>query len=74
MGFVPHTQDELKKMGITEGKNYRIEYANKDYFNGEEIIEQSDGIAVVSSDGKIYFNVVDPYGMDKLILKARVVG
>jgi len=73
MGFTPHTQDALKKMGITEGENYLIEYANKDYFNGEEIIEQSNGTAVVSSDGKIYFYVVDPYGMDKLILNARVV-
>ncbi len=73
MSFTPHTQDQLRALNIKQGEYYQVEYANKDYFNGEELIERAEGIAVVSSDGNIYFNVTDPYGMDKLVLKARVI-
>ena len=71
--FTPHTQDQLRALHIKQDERYLVEYANKDYFNGEELIERSEGIAVVSSDGNIYFNVTDPYGMDKLVLNARVI-
>lgn len=72
MAFIPHTQEELKNLDIKSGQSYKIEYANKDYYNGEETIEQGKGLAFMS-DGNIYFNVVDPYGMDKLIMKVRVI-
>lgn len=72
MSFTPHTQEELQNLNIINGQTYQIEYKNKDYFNGEETIEK--GIAtVVVIEGNIYFNVVDPYGMDKLIMHARVL-
>ena len=72
MAFIPHTQEELKNLNIITGESYTIQYANKDYYNGEETIEKGSGTAILS-DGKIYFNVVDPYGMDKLIMKARIL-
>jgi len=73
MAFVPHTQDELKNLNVHAGETYSIEYVNKDYYNGDETIEKGKGTAF-SSDGNIYFNVVDPYGMDKLIMKVRCLG
>ena len=73
MAFIPHTQDELKSFNLMDGKSYSLEYQNKDYYNGEETIEKGKGIAI-TSDGNIYFNVTDPYGMDKLIMKARYIG
>ncbi len=73
MAFTPHTQQELKTLNITAGNLYQIEYQNKDYYNGEETIEKGTGTAFIS-DGKIYFNVIDPYGMDKLIMKVRYIG
>ncbi len=72
MTFIPHTQDELKKLNIIAGKNYTIQYANKDYYNGDETIEIGNATAIKTNE-EIYFNVVDPYGMDKLIMKARVI-
>jgi len=73
MGFAPHTQEELSTMNLKENETYLIEYINKDYFNGEETIEKADASAIFN-DGKIYFNVTDPYGMEKLIMNARIVG
>lgn len=73
MAFIPHTQAELHKLNIIAGKTYSIRYANKDYYNGEETIEVGKGTAILT-DGNIYFNVVDPYGMDKLIMKVRYIG
>lgn len=73
MIFTPHTQNELNTMNLKEDATYLIEYINKDYFNGEETIEQADASAVFN-DGKIYFNVTDPYGMEKLIMNARIIG
>ena len=72
MAFIPHTQEELQSFGIKDGESCKIEYLNKDYFNGDENIERGDATAVVSR-GNIYFNVIDPYGMDKLVMKARVI-
>lgn len=72
MVFVPHTQEELQHLGIKQGDSCKIKYLNKDYFNGAENIEQGDA-TVILSNGDIYFNVIDPYGMDKLVMKARVI-
>ena len=72
MTFVPHTQEELKNFNITIGSTYKLEYKNKDYYNGEETIEKGQGVAL-ANNGEIYFNVIDPYGMDKMIMKARVL-
>jgi len=72
MAFVPHTQEELQQLGIQKGNVYKIEYLNKDYFNGDESIEQGNATAI-ESQGNIYFSVVDPYGMDKLVMKVRVL-
>ena len=72
MAFIPQTQEELKNLNIIAGKSYSIEYANKDYYNGEETIEKGNGTAIVTNDN-IYFNVVDPYGMDKMIMKVRIL-
>ena len=49
-----------------------ITYRNKDYFNGEETVELGKCTAVVTEKG-IFFNVLDPYGMDKLVMQARVI-
>lgn len=73
MTFKPHTQEELKGFNLIAGQSYSLEYQNKDYYNGEETIEKGKGIAIMS-DGNVYFNVTDPYGMDKLIMKARYLG
>ena len=72
MAFTPFTQEELKNLNIVAGESYHIEYQNKDYYNGEETIEKGSGVAMINS-GNIYFNVIDPYGMDKLIMKARIL-
>jgi len=73
MAFKPHTQEELKNLNIISGKSYSLQYINKDYYNGEETIEKGDGTALLN-DENIYFNVTDPYGMDKLIMKVRILG
>lgn len=72
MAFIPHSQEELKNLNIVAGESYSIEYQNKDYYNGEETIEKGRGTALINNDN-IYFNVIDPYGMDKLIMKVRVL-
>jgi len=72
MAFISQTQEELKNLNITAGNSYKIEYQNKDYYNGDETIEKGTGIAFLN-DNDIYFNVIDPYGMDKLIMKVRVL-
>lgn len=72
MAFIPHTQEELKNLNIIAGNTYKIEYPNKDYYNGDETIEKGSAVALLN-DGKIYFTVTDPYGMDKLTMKARVL-
>ena len=73
MLFIPYTQAQLKALKIADGVSYDIEYLNKDYFNGEETVEKSRATAVVTEEG-IYFNVIDPYGMEKLVMQVRVVG
>jgi hypothetical protein len=72
MAFTPHTQNELKQLNITAGQSYPIEYANKDYFNGEDTIEKAIGTAI-QSDDNIYFTVTDPYGMDKMVMQVRIL-
>ena len=72
MNFTPHTQKDLKTMAIKEGGLYLIEYLNKDYFNGEEIVEKANGTAIIN-EGSVYFNVTDAYGMDKLIMNFRII-
>ena len=72
MNFKPYTQDELKKLNIVENETYKIEYLNKDYFNGEETIEITTAKAIIN-DGKIIFVVIDPYGMDKFVNNVKIV-
>lgn len=72
MSFTPHSQEELQLLDIQAGKSYLIQYANKDYFNGEDTIEEGKATPFIS-EGNIYFNVIDPYGMDKLIMQAKVL-
>ena len=72
MSFTPQTQEELKSLNIVVGKSYTIEYKNKDYYNGEETIEKGTATAI-EMDGKIYFNVMDPYGMEKLVMEVKVL-
>ena len=72
MAFIPHTQAELQKQNITQGNPYKIEYLNKDYYNGEETIEKGTATALLS-EGNIYFSVVDPYGMDKMVMQVRIL-
>ena len=70
--FKASTQEELKSLQIQIGQQYKIRYINKDYYNGEETIELGVGTAI-NSGGQIYFNVLDPYGMDKLIMQVQVL-
>lgn len=72
MSFKPDTQNQLKTSNIVIGESYLIEYPNKDYYNGEETIEKGKGVAFMN-DGNIYFNVIDPYGMDKMVMKVRLI-
>lgn len=72
MKFIAHTQEELKKFNLKLNSTYAIEYLNKDYYNGEETIEKGKGVAFMSADN-IYFNVTDPYGMDKMVMNVRVL-
>lgn len=73
MSFTPHTQEQLRALRVLEGKRCKIEYLNKDYFNGEESVEKAEATAVLVED-KICFSAPDPYGMEHLIMQARVVG
>lgn len=72
MNFKANTQEELKKLGIEEDKEYLVEYLNKDYFNGEETLEKTKAKAIVN-DGQILFVVPDPYGMEKFISEVKVI-
>jgi hypothetical protein len=72
MSFVADSQEHLQSLNVVAGNRYKIEYQNKDYYNGEETIEQAEATAVIA-EGKIYFNVVDPYGMDKMVMKVRIL-
>ena len=72
MKFIAHTQDELKVLNLINGKSYRIQYLDKDYFNAEETVVKGLGVAMVNED-KIYFTITDDYGMDKLIINARIL-
>ena len=72
MKFIAHTQDELRHMQIKEGSQYLVEYLNKDYFNGEETLEQARANAILN-DNKIMFIVPDPFGMERFIEKVRVI-
>lgn len=72
MNFKPHNQEQFKAMRIQEGEIFLIEYINKDYFNSEETIEKGKAKAVLINNN-ICFNVIDPYGMDKLIMEAKIV-
>ena len=72
MNFIPHTQEQLKAMRIKDGEHFLIQYKNKDYYNSEETIEKGKGVAV-GNNGNIYFSVTDPYGMDKLVMEAKIL-
>lgn len=72
MSLTAHTQEELNSMNLDENETYRIEYINKDYFNGDETIEKANA-SVILNEGKVFFNVTDPYGMEKMIMNARVI-
>lgn len=72
MAFRATTQGELHNLDIVAGQQYQIRYINKDYYNGEETIEEGMGTAIIT-DGNIYFSVVDPYGMDKLVMQVQVI-
>jgi hypothetical protein len=67
-----HTQKELIELNIQDGKEYLIEYLNKDYFNGETTLERSKATALIN-DGVIVFVVTDPYGMEKYISEVKVI-
>lgn len=72
MSFIPNTQEELKKLDIQEDKEYKVEYKNKDYFNGEETIEIELAKAIIN-DGVISFIIKDPMGMDRFINEVRII-
>jgi hypothetical protein len=74
MSLKPQTQDELKKLALTENEICMIQYKNKDYYNGEETLEVGQGSVVINEDGNIYCNVTDPYGMEKLMMQFRIIG
>lgn len=73
MKFIPHTQNELKNLDIKENNSYKIEYLNRDYFNGDENIEQTFAKAVINEEGIIMFLVQDDYGMDKFIKDVKII-
>jgi hypothetical protein len=72
MNFKALTQEQLKSIKIKENDLFMIEYLNKDYFNGEQNIEQGKASATLRN-GCIYFNVTDPYGMEKLVMEAKIL-
>lgn len=72
MNFTPQTLEELKKLNLENDKIYKIEYLDKDYFNGDEKLEITDAKAIVNEE-KIFFLATDSYGMDKFITSFRVV-
>ncbi len=72
MSFIANTQEELKRLNILEGLEYLVEYLNKDYFNGEETVEQAKAKAIVN-EGIISFIVPDPMGMEKFIKDVKIL-
>ena len=72
MNFKVNTQEELKKLNIQDGREYLVEYKNKDYFNGEETIEKAKAKAILN-DGVISFIIPDPMGMERFISEVRVL-
>lgn len=72
MHFTPHTPQELKSFNLKDGESYTIEYINKDYFNGEDTLEQTTATVIINN-GEITFVVSDPYGMDKFITQVKVI-
>lgn len=71
MDFIPSSKDELKAK-VQNGKYYDIEYLDKDYFNGDELVEKANAKVVVNDD-EIMFLVTDPYGMEKFVSNVRLV-
>jgi len=72
MNFTPHTQEQLQSMNIQQDKKYKIQYINKDYFNGDETLETTTATAIIN-DSNIVFVVPDPYGMDRFIDKVKIL-
>ena len=70
--FLATSKETLKKT-VKDGKYYDIEYPNKDYYNGEEVIEKTNAKAIVNEDGEVVFLVIDPYGMEEYITNVRLV-
>jgi len=73
MKFIPNSQEELKTMNIKNQKGYKIEFLNRDYFNGEEKIEKTLARAIIEENGDISFLIKDDYGMDKFIKDVKVL-
>ncbi len=69
--FIPTSKATLQKT-VEDGKYYDIEYPNKDYFNGEEVVEKTNAKAIIN-DGEIMFLVIDPYGMEEYITNVKLV-
>jgi hypothetical protein len=67
MNFNPQNQNQLKALNIQNEKEYKIQYLNRDYFNGNENIETTIAKAIIDDFGTISFLVKDDYGMDKFI-------
>ena len=67
------SQEELKKLNIQDGNEYKIKYLNRDYFNGDENIETTNAKAIVDEKGEISFIICDDYGMDKFIKDVEVI-
>ncbi len=73
MNFKSNSQEELKKLKIENEHSYKIQYLNRDYFNGDESIETTTAKAIVDEKNNISFIVQDDYGMDKFINEVRVI-
>lgn len=73
MGFIAHTNEELRKLNITNGQKYTIEFLNRDYFNGDETIEKTTATAIIEDNGDYSFIITDDYGMDKFIKNVKII-
>jgi hypothetical protein len=73
MKFKAHSQEQLKALNIQDKQKYYVEYIDKDYFNSEEKMEKTIATAHVNN-GMVYFNIVDIYGMDKMIIQVKILG
>lgn len=73
MNFVPHTQDELKKMKLVENCVCTVKYINRDYFNGDERLEIGKARVLINENNYV-FVVSDAYGMDKFIDDVVILG